>query len=329
VSTSSAIGQLREEIGWVEAPDGQRLALTEVRTSAPPRTRDAPAFLLLHGFAQNRRTFTEGPLPHALLARGAAVYLGELRGHGHSRADPEPPWSLRTHLDLDCPALVRGVRAAAGVDRVHLIGHSMGGLLGCALLTRPTPLASLTAVATPLVLGAGRPLVRLASLLAGPFATMAPRGRRMPMNLFLAALAGPLSTPGARGPLRLLQRTTRLANPDQADPEAIASILAGADPESPAVFEELARNAVLRRPRLASVDLMTAVEGSPLPVAAVVGTRDIFAPKAAVAFLERPGHAGPRRIIEIDGGTHVDAAMGHHVPETVEALWDFLLAGAV
>jgi pimeloyl-ACP methyl ester carboxylesterase len=206
---------------------------------------------------------------------------------------------------------------------VHLIGHSMGGLLGCALLASPAPLASLSAIATPLLLGAARPLVRLASALLGPFATIAPRGRRVPMDWFLAALSAPLSRPAARGPLRLLQRVTRLANPDAADPEALRAILASADAESPQVFEELARYAVLRRPRLAGVDLVSALHHSPLPVAAVVGSDDIFAPRAAVAPFEAPGQAGPRIVIEIPSGTHVDAIAGSHA--TVERLWSFLL----
>lgn len=324
----SAPVRLHEEVELVEAADGQRLALTEVRRGTRPGRRDGPAFLLVHGFAQNRRGFTLGPLPESLVDRGARVFLGELRGHGDSRVDPAHSWSLKTHLELDCPALIEGVRVLAGVDRVHWIGHSMGGLLGCALLPGRPPLASLTAMATPLVLGAGRPLVRLASLVLGPFATIAPRPRRVPMHVFLAALAGPLSAEGARGPLRWLQRLTRLANPEAAAPAALRAILANADPESPAVMEELARNAVLLETTVAGVDLARAVRESPMPIAAVVGTADIFAPRAAVAPLEASGQAGPRRIVELPGGTHVDAVMGHHVPATVAALWDFWMQPA-
>jgi hypothetical protein len=202
----------------------------------------------------------------------------------------------------------------------------MGGLLGCALLARSAPLASLTAVATPLLLGAGRPLVQLASALVGPFATIAPRGHRVPMDWFLAALSAPLSRADARGAVRLLQRVTRLANPAAADPATLRAILANADAESPRVFEELARCAVLRRgPRIAGIDLVPALHRSPLRVAAVVGSDDIFAPRAAMAPFDAPGQAGPRLVIEIAGGTHVDAIAGHHVPETVEKLWKFLL----
>jgi pimeloyl-ACP methyl ester carboxylesterase len=318
---------LREDVHFVTAADGQRLALTEMRHPDREPRAGSVAFLLIHGFAQNRKGFTLGPMPATLLERGARVFLGELRGHGESRVDRGLSWDLRTHLEHDCPALLAAVQRRAEVERVHLVGHSMGGLLGCALLAQDAPLGSLTAAATPLLLGAARPLIRVASFLVGPFATIAPRLRRVPMHHFLGALAKPLSRPDARGALWLLQRLTRLANPAAAPPEALEAILASADPESPAVMEELARNAVLLRPRFAGVDLVSAVQRSPLPVAAVVGSHDIFAPRAAVAPLEADGQAGPRRIVEIPGGTHVDAIMGHHVPETIAGLWDFLVRG--
>ena len=43
-----------EEVHRVRASDGQSLALIEVRPASARPTRNDPAFLLLHGFAQNR-----------------------------------------------------------------------------------------------------------------------------------------------------------------------------------------------------------------------------------------------------------------------------------
>jgi pimeloyl-ACP methyl ester carboxylesterase len=325
------MAQLRETVRFVRASDGQRLALCEVALTGdrgrPARARRegaAPCFLLVHGFAQNRLGFSLGGFPRALAERGARVFLGELRGHGESRVAAGKSWNLATHLDLDLPALLEGARCAGRAPAVHLIGHSMGGLLGCALLARPVPLASLTAIATPLLLGAGRPLVWLASALLGPFATIAPRGHRVPIDRFLAALSQPLARRDARGALRMLQRLTRLANPEAAEPEVLRAILASADAESPLVFEELARYAVLRRRRLAGVDLVAALHASKLPAAAVVGSDDIFAPRAAMAPFEAPGQAGPRLVIEIPGGAHVDAIAGRHAGDTVAKLWKFL-----
>lgn len=314
---------LRERVRSLRLADGQRLALAEL--SLPGRgRRGGPAFLLLHGFAQNRTGFQRGPMPRALLARGARVFLGELRGHGASRVEARRPWSLATHLDHDLPALLECVRREADVAAVHLAAHSMGGLLGCALLAREAPLASLIAIATPLRLGAGRPLLWLASALLGPLAALAPREQLVPMDRVLAALSIPLSRPQAGGALRLLQRLAGLANPAASEPEALREILAGADPESPQVFAELARYAVLRSTSLAGVDLVAALHASTLPVAAVVGSDDSLAPPAAIAPFAAPGQAGPRLVIEIAGAAHVDAIAGHHVDSTVARIWSFL-----
>jgi hypothetical protein len=150
----------------------------------------------------------------------------------------------------------------------------------------------------------------------------------VPIDRLLALLARPLSLADARGPARWLQRAARLANPAEAAPDALRAVLANADAESPAVFEELARNAVLARSRVAGVNLVGAIGASPLPVAAVIGSADLFAPRAAVAPLDAPGQAGPRLVVEIPGATHVDVAIGHHVPRTVDRLWDFLVRPA-
>jgi len=314
---------LREDVAFVHADDGQALALTEmVRADARPPA-GAPAFLLLHGFAQNRLAFTLGEMPAALLERGARVFLGELRGHGDSKVRGGTRWTMEDHLDRDCPALIRGVRDRARVERIHLVGHSMGGLLGCAMLGRGAHFASFTAAATPIMLGADRPLVRIASFFVGPFATLAPKPKRVPMDAFLRVLSRPLAAPGARGPIRALQQLTRLANPDAADPEAVRRILAHADRESPAVFESLAANAVLRRPSICGIDLAEAVREATCPIAGISGTRDIFAPRAAIAPLEVEGQKGPRMILDLEGVSHVDSIMGHHVRDTVARLWGF------
>jgi pimeloyl-ACP methyl ester carboxylesterase len=321
--TETESPSLREFTRFVRTRDGQDLALVEVMRGARPESSPRPTFLLLHGFAQNRRTFTLGRMPELLLDRGARVFIGELRGHGDSRVASDATWTMDDHLDFDTPTLISNTCETAGVERIHFVGHSMGGLLGCALLSRKPPFASMTAAATPIMLGASRPLVRLAALALGPFATFAPRPRRVPMDFFLRTLASPLANADARGVVRALQRITRLANPSMAVPDAVREILAHADPESPAVMEELAKNAVLVRPRLCDVDLVDAVQEAECPIAAIVGSRDIFAPRAAIAPLESKGQRGPREVVEIEGATHIDAVMGHHLEATIDRLWPF------
>lgn len=304
---------MNEQVRYVHTPDGARLALAEV--GAGPR--DGPRFLLVHGFAQNRLAFLLGALPEQLAARGARVFIGELRGHGRSRDGRLPRHSLLHHLAVDLPGLIDAVGPP-----VHLIGHSMGGLLGYALLARSACLASLTTFGAPLLLGGGRYLIRAASVL-GPAGGALQSG--VPMDRFLRLLASPLSRPDATGALLALQRLTRLASPRHASDGAIATILANADPESPLIFRELARMARARRPAIGGVELERALLGAEIPVATVVGSDDVFGGRASVAAFDRPGHRGPRMVIEVSGGTHVDITIGHHLPGTIDRLWPFLV----
>lgn len=277
-----------------------------------------PRFLLIPGFAQNRLAFTLGSLPRLLLERGASVSIGELRGHG--RSDPSRGHTLEDHLDLDLPALIDAVGPP-----VHLVGHSMGGMLGYALLGRGAPLASLTVLAAPLVPGGGRLLLRIAAAVLGPLATSLDP---VPMHAFLEALAKPLSERGPAFPARMLQRVTRLASPSHADPRAIQAILSSADPESPAVLRHLATLPLVHRRTIGGVELSGAVRSSTIPIAAIVGTEDVFGGPRSVRALEEGAQAGPRLVLPIEGATHVDITIGDHLETTVPRLWGFWFGDA-
>jgi pimeloyl-ACP methyl ester carboxylesterase len=308
-----------ERVRTIVTSDGARLALTELYHGAP--RQGGPRFLLLHGFAQNRLAFTLGPLPRLLLERGARVFVGELRGHGRSRAHRQiPRHSLETHLTIDVPRLIEELGPP-----VHLIGHSMGGYLGYAMLSQPGALASLATFGAPVLLGSGRRLVRMASILAAPIGSAAPGA--IPMDHFLRLLSSFVAAPDARGLTRAVQLLTRLASPEAAAPHAIETILANADPASPSIFVELAKMALAREPRIAGVDLVKSLLAAPIPVAAIIGSDDAFGDRLGLRPFDLPEQAGPRLVIEVPGGSHVDLTIGHHLPATIERLWPFLLEG--
>ena len=69
-----------------------------------------------------------------LAARGYDVWSGDLRGAGGSATPGSSgrrrwDWTFDDHLHLDMPAFLSTVRAQTSRDRVHWIGHSMGGIL--------------------------------------------------------------------------------------------------------------------------------------------------------------------------------------------------------
>ncbi|MCK6546144.1 alpha/beta fold hydrolase [Myxococcota bacterium] len=322
---------LEEHVHFVHADDGVRLAITEVvaPSAASPvgatLPEPRPVFVLVHGFAQNRTAYLGGALPEELVARGARVLLAELRGHGRSAHDPTTgprAWTLATHLEADLPAILRFASQLAE-GPVHYVGHSMGGMLGYALLGRGAPLASLVTFAAPVHLGRARPLLRLASLVALPTLGIA-TVPHVPMDQVLAALAPHLTATEARGLLRLVQRVTRLVNPAGGDPAALHAILATSDAESPRVLVELAKMALLGDGRVAGVDVVAALARAPIPVAAVLGSDDVFASRASVAVLEDPGARGPRMVVELPDALHVDVVAGHHAARIAATLWDFV-----
>jgi pimeloyl-ACP methyl ester carboxylesterase len=82
------------------------------------RGGDGPALLLLHGIANSSETW-ERVAPH--LADRFTLVAPDLLGHGES-ATPRGDYSLGAHASG-----VRDVLTALGIDRVTVVGHSLGG----------------------------------------------------------------------------------------------------------------------------------------------------------------------------------------------------------
>jgi 3-oxoadipate enol-lactonase len=80
----------------------------------------APPLVLLHGLGDGARDW-DGVAP--AFARHWRVYAPDLRGHGRSGRPGDYSVEL---MEAD----VLGFLDALGLDRVDLIGHSMGGLVG-------------------------------------------------------------------------------------------------------------------------------------------------------------------------------------------------------
>ncbi|WP_405595152.1 alpha/beta fold hydrolase [Streptomyces sp. NBC_01410] len=90
------------------------------QVSGPP---DAPPVVLLHALGED---VTDWDLIAVALAAGRRVYALDLRGHGRSA------WPGEYSLEL-MRADVVGFLDALALDRVDLIGHSMGGIVALLL----------------------------------------------------------------------------------------------------------------------------------------------------------------------------------------------------
>jgi alpha-beta hydrolase superfamily lysophospholipase len=115
--------------------DGRRLALHRLR---PGRSGRRHPVVCCHGLGANRLAFDVDPevsLARVLSALGYDVFLLELRGHGLSERPPFG-WAFDDYLREDVPAAIARACELSGAAEVHWIGHSMGGLLAYAHLSR-------------------------------------------------------------------------------------------------------------------------------------------------------------------------------------------------
>lgn len=166
----------------VQTADGWTLVVTryEPVPQAFPQPLLGEPLLLVHGFSQNRHTWTSGEFVKNLLYFGLDIHIVELRGHGkssqrlqHERAqvvgrpvpaDVDYGWDLDSYLLHDLPAAVAAVKEQTGRRRVFYCGHSMGGMLGYGYAGLHDDLEGLVTIGAPADLGRGFLLLRLLAL---------------------------------------------------------------------------------------------------------------------------------------------------------------------
>ncbi|QSQ27754.1 alpha/beta fold hydrolase [Pyxidicoccus parkwayensis] len=163
----------------VETADGWSLVITRYRPVKQPFPQPlfGEALLLVHGFSQNRHTWTSGQFVKNLLFFGVDIHILELRGHGKSsiafqkeRAErfkrPLPPdldygWDIDSYFLYDLPAAVSGVKRITRRERIFYCGHSMGGMLGYGYAGIHNDFEGLITIGSPADLGRGFMLLRV------------------------------------------------------------------------------------------------------------------------------------------------------------------------
>ena len=163
----------------VETQDGWSLVVT--RYQPIPQDFQQPLWgeplLLVHGFSQNRHTWTSGEFVKNLLFFGIDIFLLELRGHGKSSVafqeerfaregrplprDIRYDWDIDSYFLQDLPAAVAHVKQVTGRKRIFYGGHSMGGILGYGYAGLSDDLEGLVTIGAPAELGKGFFLLRL------------------------------------------------------------------------------------------------------------------------------------------------------------------------
>lgn len=149
--------ETREEaVHFVTTSDGWRLALCRY----PPHAASHGRFpvLLCHGLGANRCSFDLGRHPSLavyLAHAGFDVWVLELRGHGRSDRPSlcvtrHFGWSFDDYLHVDLPAAMAHVKTLTDKSQLHLVGHSMGGMLVLCHTGRDAEVRSAIAIAASL-----------------------------------------------------------------------------------------------------------------------------------------------------------------------------------
>jgi pimeloyl-ACP methyl ester carboxylesterase len=222
--------------------------------------------VLLHGFAANADLFALDGMLVVLATRWRVVAL-DARGHGRSDK-PHEPAAYGREMTEDVVRLLDHL----GVQRAHVLGYSMGGMLALDLLTRH-PERVLSAV----VGGCGLPEPAVHGALMESVARALDAGAGF--QPLVARLAAGTRVPPSPERLAVLERALLAAN----DPRALAAVARG--------FEQLL-------PAEASLRANT------VPTLAVVGTLDPLMPD--VVRLRRT--MARLEIVLVDGTDHMSTA---------------------
>ncbi len=156
-----ALATPAEEIAYTTTEDGYELGFSHYDNPGKPPV------VLVHGISCNHRFYDLEPeqsLALSLWDAGFDVWNLDLRGHGLSlkgKKGRQRPSSVDVYGEQDLPAAFAYVQQRTGAEKLHYVGHSMGGMvLAIYLATHPEPpLASAVVLASPLDLRDPDPLI--------------------------------------------------------------------------------------------------------------------------------------------------------------------------
>lgn len=146
----------QDRTDFIVTDDGWRIAVHKYSPQGPIIGKPV---ILCHGLAGNRFIFDLNNAPSLaefLRARNRDVWVVELRGSGCSGrpgillSDYPLTWRFDDHLNFDVECIIDHVIHETGANSVHWVGHSMGGMLIEAHLSRSSNrVASAVALGSP------------------------------------------------------------------------------------------------------------------------------------------------------------------------------------
>jgi len=185
--------------------DGWKIAL--YRYPSGTSSHRTPV-LLCHGMGANHHNM-DGPgrlsLARYLARRGYDAWAMEVRGAGNSTRPTwwngkSYNWTFEDYVHHDARAALRTVLRETNAEKVHWVGHSMGGMIAYALLMTPihTKLASVVTLGSPTMSQVGHPLLDVGIPFAGLLRYLPARLPSGTLCQLAAPLAGLVQMVGQR-----------------------------------------------------------------------------------------------------------------------------------
>lgn len=119
-----------DEVHFVTTADGARLALYRYRPRGAELRRE-PVFFC-HGLGASKYNFDFDDTyswARKFAAAGFDAWVVDLRGAGASLPAKRWNWNFDDYARYDVTACIEHIRAQARSEKVHWVGHSMGGML--------------------------------------------------------------------------------------------------------------------------------------------------------------------------------------------------------
>jgi pimeloyl-ACP methyl ester carboxylesterase len=245
-----------------------------------------PVFVLLHGVGSNAATYAP-LLDH--LPRDWRVIAWNAPGYGRSR-----PLDVEWPLALDYAGALRDFLDSLGLDKVVLVGHSLGCLTGAAFAAAHRDRVARLLLSSP-ALGHG-----------------VPRGAAL--SPAAQARIDDLATLGADEFARL--RAPRLVHEPEHNPQIVARVREAMSRVKPDGYPQAAR-------MLASGRLLDDAERLQVPTDVIVGAEDVVTPPESA----RRAHAALRS--EWRGELTVVPGAGHALYQQAPAAFAAALGGLV